>query len=479
MATGRMSEVIQHLRRSVLLRDGAGLTDGQLLSDYLGRRDEAALASLVCRHGPMVWGVCRRVLRNYHDAEDAFQATFLVFVRKAASIASRELLAGWLYGVAHQTALKTRATAARRKGRERHVTEMPEPAVTGQDHWSDLQPLLDEELSRLPDRYRVLIVLCDLEGKTRKEVARQLGCPEGTVAGRLARARTMLARRLTQRGVVLSGGALAAVLSQQAASAGVPTSVASSTIKTASLLAAGRAAATGAISVKVAGLAEGVLKSMLLTKVKGMIAVLLVLGIVTLGTGTLLSRGQAVEPPAGGRDREPANRDDLHDRVTELKQQLRRMQTEVARLEQETSPRREESNPSGALLADRLKHKVPFEIGYTETSEGGRIEIQEVWGTRPRIEEGGQYLVRGKYVLPPGERGKLYFYETAEGAGGVGPTLDLQYTALDKEKGEFALLHGMTVPGYFHLYLASPDRYSRYFANVYFGTGDNVLRKKP
>src|SRR5213078_2213718 len=119
MATNQMSEVIQHLRRTVLLRDGAGLTDGQLLEDYLSRRDEAALAALVRRHGPMVWGVCRRVLRNWHDAEEAFQATFLVLVRKAALIASPELLANWLYGVAHQTALKARATTAKRGARER------------------------------------------------------------------------------------------------------------------------------------------------------------------------------------------------------------------------------------------------------------------------------------------------------------------------------------------------------------------------
>src|SRR5712691_10850181 len=199
MATSQISGVIQHLRRTVLLRDGAGLTDGQLLEDYISRRDEAALGALVRRHAPMVWGVCRRVLCNYHDAEDAFQATFLVLVRKAASIASRELLANWLYGVAHQTALKARATAAKRKGRERQVTDMPEPAVTQQDQWCDLQPVLDEELSRLPNKYRGVIVLCDLEGKTRKEVARQLGCPEGTVASRLARARIILAKRLTQR----------------------------------------------------------------------------------------------------------------------------------------------------------------------------------------------------------------------------------------------------------------------------------------
>src|SRR5262245_50558728 len=224
MATSQMSEVIQHLRSAVLLRDGAGLTDGQLLTDYVSRRDEAALEALVRRHGPMVWGVCRRVLPDFHDAEDAFQATFLAFVRKAVSIASRELLANWLYGVAHQTALKARATAARRKGRARQLSEMPEPAAAEQDLWRDLQPLLDEELSRLPDKYRAVIVLCDLEGKTRKETARQLGVPEGTVAGWLARARARLAKRLTQRGIAVSGGgAFALLLAQQVASAGVPT----------------------------------------------------------------------------------------------------------------------------------------------------------------------------------------------------------------------------------------------------------------
>ena len=118
-------------------------------------------------------------------------------------------------------------------------------------------------------------------------------------------------------------------------------------------------------------------------------------------------------------------------------------------------------------------------LGLTETQEGGRIEIQEVWGTRPQIEVGGYYLVRGKYVLPPGQRGALYFFATAGGEWGrVGTIMDLQHTILDKEKGEFTLMHGMAGPGYFHLYLASPDRYSQMFANVYFGTGANVWRKK-
>jgi RNA polymerase sigma factor (sigma-70 family) len=283
MAASPMSEVIAHLRRTVRLHDGAGLTDGRLLQAYVSRRDEAALAALVRRHGPMVWGVCRRTLHNYHDAEDAFQATFLVLVCKAASIASPALLANWLYGVAHQTALKARATAAKRGARERQVTQMPEPATAEEGLWNDLQPLLDQELSRLPDKYRVAIVLCDLEGKTRKEAARQLGVPEGTLAARLARGRVMLAKRLTRHGLAVSGGALGAALAENVASAGVPTSVVSSTIKATTLFAAGQAAATGAISAKVAALMEGVLKGMLLTKLK--IAVVAFLVIAALGTG--------------------------------------------------------------------------------------------------------------------------------------------------------------------------------------------------
>jgi RNA polymerase sigma factor (sigma-70 family) len=301
MATSQMSEVIQHLRRVVLLREVAGLTDGQLLKDYLGHRDEAALAALVQRHAPMVWGVCRRVLRNYHDAEDAFQATFLVFVRKAASIASPELLANWLYGVAHQTALNARATTAKRGARERQVTEMPEPAAMEWDHWADLQPLLDQELSCLPDKYRVAIVLCDLEGKTRKEAARQLAVPEGTLAARLARGRVMLAKRLGRHGLAVSGGALAAVLAQNAASASVPTSVVCSTIKAASLFAAGQAAATAMVSPNVAALTKGVMKAMLFSKLKTPIAIVLILGFVATGATILTCR-----TAAGQDDKKPA-----------------------------------------------------------------------------------------------------------------------------------------------------------------------------
>jgi uncharacterized protein (TIGR03067 family) len=172
---------------------------------------------------------------------------------------------------------------------------MREPAVVDQDLWHDLQPVLDHELSRLPEAYRVALLLCDLEGKTRKEVARQLGLPQGTVASRLARARAMLARRLTRHGLAVSGGLLGAVLSQKAASACVPAAVVSSTIKAASLLTAGQAAA---IPVTVAALTEGVLKTMFLTKLKTvMVLLVLALSLVALGDGVIMPRSVAEQPP--------------------------------------------------------------------------------------------------------------------------------------------------------------------------------------
>jgi RNA polymerase sigma factor (sigma-70 family) len=260
----------------------------------------------------MVWGVCRRVAPSPQDAEDAFQATFLVLVRKAASVVPREMVANWLYGVAHQTARNARASTARRRTRERQVTQMPEPATAERDLWHDLQGVLDQALSRLPDKYRVAIVLCDLEGKTRKDVAGQLGVPEGTLSGRLTRGRAMLAKRLARHGLGVSGAALAAVLSQNALAAGVPAGVLSSTINATTLLAAGQAAAAGVVSAEAAGLAEGVVRAMFWMKLKITTAVLLVLSAAGLGATGLIYRAhpektteQPVAPVVGQADEKP------------------------------------------------------------------------------------------------------------------------------------------------------------------------------
>ena len=294
MATAQMDTVIRHLRRAVLRQDGAGRTDGQLLGSFIDQKDEAAFEALVRRHAPMVFGVCRRVVGNHHDAEDAFQATFLVLARKASSVRPRERVANWLHGVALRTATKARATITKRWHREKQVTEMPEPEAAQKDQWRDLQPLLDQELNGLPENYRLPILLCDLEGKTIKDAAQQLGWPQGSLAGRLARGRKRLAKRLASRGVVLSAGSLAAVVSQNVASAGVPTSLLSSTVKAAAMIAAGQATVAGVVPAKVAVLTEGVLKTMLLTKLK-IVAVLLVVAALG-GTAGVICRTQAEEP---------------------------------------------------------------------------------------------------------------------------------------------------------------------------------------
>jgi RNA polymerase sigma-70 factor (ECF subfamily) len=276
-----MGRVVQYFRQVEAVR--AALTDSQLLEGFIARRDQAAFEALLSRHGPMVLGVCRRILMDEHDAEDAFQATFLVLVRKASSIVPRELVGNWLYGVAYRTASKARAAAAKRRTRERLIPP-PLPRESADPDCHDLLPLLDQEIQRLPDKYRLPIVLCDLEGKSRKEVARELGWPEGTLSSRLATGRARLARGLSRwLGKTLSVGSLAVGLSQGAAEARVPASLLSVTIKAAALAAAGKRAAAGVIPVEVAALTEGVLTAMFLSRLK--IAMVVVLGLAVLGAG--------------------------------------------------------------------------------------------------------------------------------------------------------------------------------------------------
>jgi RNA polymerase sigma factor (sigma-70 family) len=304
MATAQMDMVIRHLRGAVLREDAAGWTDGQLLASFIEQKDEAAFEALVRRHGPMVFGVCRRVVRNHHDAEDAFQATFLVLARKASSVRPRERLANWLHGVALRTAMKARTMTAKRRGREKQITEMPEPEAAQYDQWHEAQHLIDQELNGLPENYRLPILLCDLEGKTIKEAAQQLGWPQGTLAGRLARGRKLLTKRLANRGVVLSVGSLAAVVSQNGASAVVPTALMSSTVKAATTIAAGQATVAGVVPAKVAVLMDGVMKAMLIVKLKTVTAVFLVIATVGV-SGGLLSRSTTMA--AQTADERPPN----------------------------------------------------------------------------------------------------------------------------------------------------------------------------
>ena len=263
-----MHSILRHIRRAALRQAGEGLTDGQLLESFVTRRDEAAFEALLRRHGPMVLGVCRRVLRHEQDAEDAFQATFLVLVRKARSLGSRELLPNWLYGVAHRTALKARAMNVHRRARDRKAQEIVRSEAPAEGAWDELLQCLDAELSVLPEKYRVPVVLCELEGKSRAEAARLLGLPEGTLSWRLAQARKLLARRLARHGAGLARGAMAGVLTPGTLSAGVSPALRAATAKAAVQTAVGNAVAAGVLSAHVVALTQEVLKTMLLSKLK-------------------------------------------------------------------------------------------------------------------------------------------------------------------------------------------------------------------
>lgn len=298
-----MNDTLKEFRRIVRQQVFGELPDGQLLDRFLTRREESAFTELVQRHARMVMGVCSRVLQDFHDAEDAFQATFLVLARKAASILPRDAVGAWLYGVAYRTAKKAKAMNAKRQRKERMVCDTRRSKSNPDSIWQDLHLILDEELERLPRKYQSAIVLCDLEGKTKRAAAGQLHCPEGTLSSWLVRGRRMLAKRLTRRGISLSGGSLAALLSENALASTVRTNLVASTAKAAIRVTSGQALTLAACS-KVAALTEGVLKAMLLCKLKIAISVLLVVGCVVLGTANLSHMTQAAGPIREVQDQE-------------------------------------------------------------------------------------------------------------------------------------------------------------------------------
>lgn len=273
MAEHPLIELTRDLGSALMRRDGVDLADAQLLTRFVERGDEDAFEALVRRHAPMVLGVCRRLLRNTEDAEDAVQVVFLVLAQKSALVRPREAVAGWLYGVARKAALKARAAAARRK--ERPVPELPEPPprqATGED----MGPLLERELSRLPEKYRAVVVLCDLEGRSRRDAARLLGWPEGTVCGRLARARALLVRRLGRYDLALPGATVAALAVAGSGPACVPAATLRAVLRSASPHAA-------AVPPHVLTLAREVRRALWLGKLKAGAVAFVAAGLIGVG----------------------------------------------------------------------------------------------------------------------------------------------------------------------------------------------------
>jgi len=260
--------------------DVSDVSDGDLLGKFIDTKDEFAFGELVRRHARMVLGVCQRVLDNPHDAEDCFQAAFMVLVRKASTINPREMVGNWLYGVAYRTALEARKMTARRRLREKKKSEMPRPEADV-DRWEELRPILDQELSRLPEKYRAVLIACDVEGRTRKEVAAAFDLPEGTIASRLSRAREMLAKRLRRRKMIITAAMVAMLLADRASAACVATPLVDSTLDAAVLLGAGKPI-TGVVRASVPALMNAVVRTMLWAKLTlGSVAlvILTILGI--------------------------------------------------------------------------------------------------------------------------------------------------------------------------------------------------------
>ncbi len=297
MPQGHLDSFMSCLRRWARAGCAVGLTDAQLLERFVREREGAAFEALLRSHGPMVFGVCRRLLNNAQDVEDAFQATFLVLVRKARSISKRESVGSWLYGVANRIASRERIRQAHRNKHERKFVHAMRDEGSPNDvkqTWS----VVSEELNRLPEKYRTPLVLHYLEGKTKDETALQLGWPEGTVSGRLARGREMLRDRLIKRGIEASSVAMIVTFAADGALDAVPQALVRTVLQS-TVCPAGEVATAG-ISPKVLALAKGVQRAMFISELKLGAPVLIAAGLLVGGTAwtiASLPAGQADERP--------------------------------------------------------------------------------------------------------------------------------------------------------------------------------------
>lgn len=290
MPKAPLTTLVQQLKAMVAGPRLKAETDRQLLDRFAQTRDEVAFAALVERHGPLVLGVCRRVLRHDQDAEDVFQATFLVLARKAGKVLWQESVRSWLYQVAHRLALEARTRNYRRQAREKAFAAEPKPVE--ELSWQEVRAVLEEELARLPAKFRAPLLLCCLDGKTRDEAAEQLGWTVGTVKGRLERGRKLLKSRLTRRGLTLSAALFTTLLGQAASAAPVPALLTVATVKSGVMLATGQAL-TGIVSAEVLTLTGMAMRSLAMAKLKVVTAVLLTVSVLTGGAG-LVSRQMLV-----------------------------------------------------------------------------------------------------------------------------------------------------------------------------------------
>jgi RNA polymerase sigma factor (sigma-70 family) len=305
MNTGQVDSVLRHIYRLIGKPPANGQSDRHLLERFAQRHDEAAFGALVERHAPLVYGVCWRVLRHTQDAEDAFQASFVVLARKAGSISWRDSVSNWLYQVAYRIAVETKTNTARRRIHERQAAEMRIPEVTDQASRQELAQVIDEELHRLPDKYRAPLLLCYLEGETSDQAAKHLGWSLRTLQRRLEQGRKVLRGRLTRKGLTLSAALLAAQLVQTSAAATVPAGLVNSTAQAVTGLVGVVPAAGADVSAKVLALAEAAAPAAHWTSMR-IAAALVGIGVLITGVGFLTYSSKSSHGSARTSEKENA-----------------------------------------------------------------------------------------------------------------------------------------------------------------------------
>jgi RNA polymerase sigma factor (sigma-70 family) len=441
----------------------ANLSDAQLVDRFLGRDGGAAEAfeALVVRHGPMVFDLCRNILRDTNDAQDAFQATFLVLACRASSIRRRDSLAGWLLGVARRVALRYRGEQARRRIYEGLAAEMRSQGYGAPpEEW----PELHEEIGRLPHRYREPVVLCYLEGLSTDAAAIRLGCPKGTVLSRLSRARERLRGRLIRRGLEPSPALIGARILPQFGTTAIPPGLLTTTVRASLEFAEHSTTAADLFSTSAVFHSGGVIHTMVISRLRSFAA----LAPVCAGAFTWM---QTSARPSDGRHA-----------ATEINPvRLARGNVQVPPDEGRLAlaspePREAARNPEPPRTSE-FPFAVRYEQGATRFLDGDKITIQEVRGTAETMTPGNLYWIKGTYSLASHDRAMLAAYTTAANPDdGNGSYLKVQRTVVNRGSGTFTLFLPMSYKGWPHVSFYPADGGADFGGN-YFGTGDSVLKE--
>jgi RNA polymerase sigma factor (sigma-70 family) len=399
MSTAQRLTVLQHLRRLAASCPSTALSDGQLLEQFRLRQDEPAFEALLSRHGPMVLALCRRLLPNLQDAEDAFQATFLVLVCQAGAVAKRDSVGSWLYGVAYRIALRAKV-----RGKRLRVRDVPEDlADPKNDAPSDLLmrreilAALDEEINRLPEKHRGPLVLCCLEGAPQEEAARRLGWSLGTLRRRLQRGRALLRARLEYRGVTLGAALAAACITEGVAPAAVPAGLAATTLKSTMLVAAGKIMTAATTSAQAVALSKSLLRAFWLAKLKT--AATAVFAVAALGVGVGLATYSALD-----QDQAPA--------VKPTAQMKSSRESGIDSSDAQRAPLdREESKQKTVAVRIVNTEGTPL-TGAEVTAIGRSLGKQRIrqWGDAPEVLGAGRSDQQGNFSFTlPGAANERFF----------------------------------------------------------------------